>query len=69
MKSDGRNAGRLLKVKRHYDHDNVFSSAIPLPVNDGGRQKRENGHVALNQRYGRPGIEARTPNSRLTLKA
>lgn len=32
-KSFGRNAGRLIKAKRHYDPDNVFRSAIPLPVN------------------------------------
>ena len=31
-KSYGRNAGRLIGAKRHYDPDNVFSSAIPLPI-------------------------------------
>jgi FAD/FMN-containing dehydrogenase len=30
-KSYGRNAERLIKAKRHYDPDNVFHSAIPLP--------------------------------------
>jgi FAD binding domain/Berberine and berberine like len=30
-KAYGRNAERLVKAKRHYDPDNVFSSAIPLP--------------------------------------
>jgi FAD/FMN-containing dehydrogenase len=32
-KSFGRNAERLIKAKRHYDPDNVFRSAIPLPTN------------------------------------
>ena len=31
-KSYGRNAERLIKAKRHCDPDNVFCSAIPLPV-------------------------------------
>jgi hypothetical protein len=31
-KSYGGNAERLVKAKRHYDPDNVFSAAIPLPV-------------------------------------
>ena len=31
-KSYGRNAERLIKAKQHYDPDNVFRSAIPLPV-------------------------------------
>jgi FAD/FMN-containing dehydrogenase len=30
-KSYGRNAERLIGVKRQYDPDNIFSSAIPLP--------------------------------------
>jgi hypothetical protein len=34
-KSFGPNAGRLIKAKRHYDPDNVFRSAIPLPVGEG----------------------------------
>jgi FAD/FMN-containing dehydrogenase len=31
-KSYGRNADRLIKAKRHYDPDNTFNSAIPLPA-------------------------------------
>jgi hypothetical protein len=31
-KSYGRNVQRLIKAKQHYDPDNVFCSAIPLPV-------------------------------------
>jgi FAD/FMN-containing dehydrogenase len=30
--SFGRNAERLLRAKRIYDPDNVFRSAIPLPI-------------------------------------
>ncbi len=30
--SYGVNADRLIKAKRHYDPDNTFSSAVPLPV-------------------------------------
>src|SRR5262249_16340471 len=31
-KSFGRNAERLIKAKRHYEPDNVFCPAIPLPL-------------------------------------
>ncbi len=31
-KSYGPNAGRLIDAKQHYDPDNIFNSAIPLPV-------------------------------------
>jgi FAD/FMN-containing dehydrogenase len=34
-KSYGPNADRLIAAKRHYDPDNIFNSAIPLPI---GRQ-------------------------------
>ena len=39
-KSFGRNAERLIKAKRHYDPDNVFRSAIPLPVGRSSGQAR-----------------------------
>src|SRR5262249_40503910 len=39
-RSFGANADRLIRAKRHYDADNVFRSAIPLPstrrLDDGG---------------------------------
>ena len=34
-KSYGPNAEGLIKAKRHYDPDNVFSSTIPLPIGRG----------------------------------
>jgi hypothetical protein len=45
-KSYGRNAGRLIKAKRRCDPDNLFRSAIPLPVDRNNRPAR----VAANAR-------------------
>jgi hypothetical protein len=38
-KSYGGNVERLIKAKRHYDPDNVFASAIPLPVSQESGQR------------------------------
>jgi FAD/FMN-containing dehydrogenase len=46
-KSYGRNAKQLIKAKRHYDPDNVFRSAIPLPVDRNNRPA----HAAANVRH------------------
>ncbi len=50
-RSYGRNAERLIKAKRHYDPDNVFSSAIPLPVG------QDNGRKAGQLRLSLPHLE------------
>jgi hypothetical protein len=39
-KSFGGNAERLINAKRHYDPDNVFRSAIPLPVGQSSGRAR-----------------------------
>jgi FAD/FMN-containing dehydrogenase len=44
-KSYGRNAERLIKAKRHYDPDDVFRSAIPLPVDRKNRPARAAANV------------------------
>src|SRR5215510_4631985 len=53
-KSFGRNAERLIKAKRHYDPDNVFRSAIPLPVGRSSGRAR----AAANARKARASEEA-----------
>jgi FAD/FMN-containing dehydrogenase len=42
--SYGPNAGRLIASKRHYDPDNIFNSAIPLPLIT-RRSCAESGHL------------------------
>ena len=54
-KSYGRNADRLTRAKRHYDPDNIFSSAIPLPTTV--ERDREIGNPE-----GREGSRHRRPN-------
>ena len=44
-KSYGPNAGRLIAAKRHYDPDNIFNSAIPLPSPSHGRQSLGRGNL------------------------
>jgi Berberine and berberine like len=46
-KSYGRNAERLIQAKRHYDPDNLFRSAIPLPV---GKDNRGRARTASTSR-------------------
>ena len=49
-KSYGVNADRLIKAKRHYDPDNTFNSAIPLPA--GSRSPgRRIGILAIDEEF------------------
>jgi hypothetical protein len=45
--SYGSNAERLIQAKRHYDPDNLFRSAIPLPV---GKDNRGRARTASTSR-------------------
>ena len=38
--SYGPNAERLIKIKQHYDPENVFRSAIPLPIPQSKGERR-----------------------------
>jgi FAD/FMN-containing dehydrogenase len=42
----GRNAERLIKAKRHYDPENIFRSAIPLPLGRDDRRRSRSGAFA-----------------------
>ena len=57
-KSYGPNAERLIKAKRHYDPDNVFSSAIPLPAADAGPPDSALSRPALYPAIGRSSSRA-----------
>jgi hypothetical protein len=50
-KSFGGNAGRLIKAKRHYDPENVFCSAIPLPVSAPLKAGRWAPSTSWNRKY------------------
>src|ERR1700746_3805983 len=45
-KSYGPNADRLIAAKRHYDPDNIFNSANPLPVRI--RMRAQHGHPSCH---------------------
>jgi FAD/FMN-containing dehydrogenase len=58
-KSFGPNAGRLIKAKRHYDPDNIFSFAITLPVSGDNSGSRTSKPSYLAAGVARQSVEVR----------